>query len=500
MGMGSPQGVMKHVEMAVDATQAPPARRPASVFRLLAPAIWVLAVAWVTTAAWRLTPDPNWWLPLLSGSGIAAILVWRMGWHDAWTRYLGFGALVLLACALNRTLYILDFVIDGGTYHQWPFYAANEAGAIIKAEVATVVGTLLTVAAWWRCGGANYSPGLLLDVSRNWLIRLLTVTYGASLLAIAALSWVPELYAWSGQLLPTTLVLGATTAFFLPLLMARHKAVRLCITVLMGLPFVYVALGTGMKENILLALVPTAYLLWNYSSRRIARFGLVIAALLAAGLITSYISYFRDEVWYADRAIDQTLVMDEYLQSVSDKGLPATVTQGMDSFLSRNNAVPPRGWAIVIADTEGHRPGLVFSPLAHVFIPRMLWPGKPDIRQGWEYSGLVFGDHYMAWSDSSLSAGLYPALYLGGGWAAVALGAVAIGLIMALSTRMAFRMGGPALVGLFTLSMLPYAMRLDEAWTVGAFSAPIINLIYISVVYLAARVVAGILGLRRTPT
>jgi hypothetical protein len=487
---------MKTIAAAVE---VPTAGNTSPVFRAFASAFAVLAVAWLATAAWRLRPVPSWWLPLLCGSGIAAVIVWRIPWQDPWTRYLGFGALVLLACTLNRVLYVLDFLSGGGSYPQWPFYAADETGSIIKAEIATIVGTLLTVAAWWRCGGARYSPGLLLDIPRDWLIRLLAVVYVTSLLAIAGMSWVPELYAWSGQLLPTTLVLGATTAFFLPLLMARHRAIRVAITILIGLPFLYVALGTGMKENVLLALMPTAYLLWNYSHRAAPRIALLLLALLAVGVVTSYISYFREEVWYADRAIDQTLVIDEYLASVSDQGLATTVTEGVDKFLARNNAVPPRGWAVAIADAEGYRPGLVFSPLLHVFIPRMIWPGKPEIRQGWEFSGLVFGDHYMSWSDSSLSAGLYPALYLGGGWIAVVLGAVVIGFVMALATRLAYRIGGPALVGLFTLSMVPYALRLDEAWTVGAFSAPIINLAYIVAVFFAARLLAGVLGTRQVP-
>nr|MBA2238150.1 hypothetical protein [Lysobacter sp.] len=300
----------------------------------------------------------------------------------------------------------------------------------------------------------------------------------------------PQIQARSGQLLPTMLVLGATTGFFLPLLLARTRLARLLLVAVMGLPFLYVALGTGMKESIILALAPTAYLLWNYSPRRGARLWMALVAVLVVALITSYIGFFRGEVWHADRAVDQSQVLDEYMEAVADRGLPDTVSGGIEEFLARNNAVTYRGWAVVIADTEGYEPGLVFSPLLYVLVPRLLWSGKPEVRQGWEYSGLVFGEQYIAWSDSSLSAGLFPALYLGAGWIAVVLGALGIGLLMALCTKLAFAIGGPPLVGLFTLSMLPYALRLDEAWTVGAFSAPLINLVYIAVVFFGARFVA----------
>jgi hypothetical protein len=85
-------------------------------------------------------------------------------------------------------------------------------------------------------------------------------------------------------------------------------------------------------------------------------------------------------------------------------------------------------------------------------------------------------------------------LYLGYGWLAVILGALGVGWMMAFLTRLAFRLGGPLLVGLFTVAMVPYALRLDEAWTVGAFSGPLISLVYIYLVFLVARIASGLVG------
>ncbi len=456
------------------------------------PGLLVFAAGLVATLVLRLSPAEGWWLPLLCGSALLAFLTWkRIHWIDGWSKYLSFGAVVLLACAVNRLFYMVGFALDDSGF-AFPFYAENPQTAMIKAEVATLAGTLLTVLAWWAWGGARYSPGLLLSGPRPPLVRLLVVTYATSLVAMAALTLAPQIQTRSGQLLPTMLVLGATTGFFLPLLLARARWARLLLVAAMGLPFLYVALGTGMKENIILALAPTAYLLWNYSPRRSARLWMALIAVLALSLVTSYIGFFRGEVWHADRVVDQSQVLDDYFNAVAERGLADTFSDGIKEFVARNNAMPYRGWAVAIADTEGYSPGLVFSPMLYVLVPRVLWPEKPEIRQGWEYSGLVFGEQYIAWSDSSLSAGLYPALYLGGGWIAVVVGALGIGLLMALCTKLAFAIGGPPLGGLFTLTMLPYALRLDEAWTVGAFSAPLINVIYISAIFFGARFVAGL--------
>jgi hypothetical protein len=437
----------------------------------------------------------DWWLPLLAGSGLAALLVWRRcRWPDEWSRYLGFGALVLLACAINRVLYISDLALSGDAYLQWPFTVQQPEVSIIKAELATLIGTMLSVFSWLAAGGARLSPGLLLQAPNRALRRLLLVTYAASLMALVVFVLFPQLYALSGQLLPTMLALGSATAFFVPMLIARRKLTRLVLVVAMGLPFVYVALGSGMKENIILAMIPTAYMLWHYSPRRGPRVALCAIAVLVIALVASYISFFRNEVWYADSAADQSTVLGNYLDAVDADGLGATVASGLEEFLARNDAAPYRGWAIAIADAEGYQPRLVFAPMLEVFVPRVLWPEKPEIRQGWEYSGLVFGSRYAAWNDSSLSAGFYPALYLGYGWLAVILGALGVGWMMAFLTRLAFRLGGPLLVGLFTVAMVPYALRLDEAWTVGAFSGPLISLVYIYLVFLVARFASGLVG------
>lgn len=446
------------------------------------------------TLAWRLSPAPGWWLPLLAGSALSAASIWRrQPWADGWSRYLSFGAVVLLACVVNRVLYLGDLFLSGDTYLDWPFYAAHPQASIIKAEVATMLGTLLTVFAWFAGGGARFSPGSVLHTSHAPLLRLLLVTYVGSLLALLLSMAAPDTFLVTGQFLPTMLVLGATTAFFVPLLVTRARLSRLCLVVLMGLPFIYVALGTGMKETILLAFMPTAYMLWNYSRRRGARLVLALFAIAVLALVTSYISFFRNEVWYTDRAVAQGQVFSDFVDSIDHRGLAPTITDGLAQFLARNDAAPYRGWAISIADQEGYQPELVFAPMLYVFAPRMLWPDKPPVRQGWEYSGLVFGAQYAAGNDSSLSAGLYPALYLGQGWSAVLLGALAVGFLVAWLTRLALRVGGPVLAGLFTLSLLPYALRLDEAWTVGALSAPILSFLYILVIFIVARLLAGVL-------
>ena len=183
--------------------------------------------------------------------------------------------------------------------------------------------------------------------------------------------------------------------------------------------------------------------------------------------------------------------MRNYSENVSREGFTATSGKGVEQFLERANASSYRGWAVSRADEYRYEPGLVFKPLTYVFIPRMIWPEKPLIRQGWQYSGLVFGSSYTVWSDSSTAAGYYSALYLGGGWIAVFLGASAIGVMMAALMRFAWQLGGQQLLSLYSFSMIAYALRLDEAWPVGAISGPIISFVYVYVIYTVFNLVSN---------
>jgi hypothetical protein len=438
----------------------------------------------------------GWWpLPLFVAGALAAYLVWKgVRWADDWTKYLSFGAVVLLACIANRVLYSADLWVSGDRIAEWPFYARYPENAVRKAEMATILGTLLTVFAWLISGGARQAPGSIVHAPRAVVIRVLTMTYALSLIGILLTKALPDLVRDAGQLVPTMLGLGLAASFYVPFLLGRERAWGLAAVTGMTIPFVYVALGTGMKENLIIALLPVGYMLWTYSQRTSVRLALAAASLLALALITSYVGYFREEVWQSQRSVSPGQVLNEFLEGASSDGGIATITSGIEGFIRRNNGPAYRGWAVSHADEYRYEPGLVFSPMLYVFIPRLLWPNKPAIRQGWEYSGLLYGVAYTFSSDSSSSAGFFAGLYLGQGWPAVIAGAISIGLLMAVLSKLAFRLGGPTLLGLFTFCMLPYAVRLDETWTVYAFSWPIIGFVYIYILVRAAGALTFLLG------
>ena len=435
------------------------------------------------------------WLPaLFATSGLVAVLGWRLvRWPDNWSRYFSFGALLLLMCVLNRVFYIADYFIAGARFDEWPFPVLSPQVAVFKAEVITLIGTFTTVLAWKLAGGIRISPRLALQqTSTNYVV--LVVAYAISLIGMSVSALNPVAAASLGQLLPTLLGLGLVCAFIVPMAQVRNKLKRLILVSLMSAPFVLLAAGTGMKENIILSVLPTAILAWQFFRHPIARAALIPAGIVVLGLITSYVNFYRTAVWYDHAQESSESVLQDFAEQARQGGVDSATSAGVEGFIRRNNASVHRGWAISIADEQALHPKLVFSPLVYVFIPRILWSEKPLIRQAWEYSGVVFGQRYISWSDSSTAAGLYPSLYLGGGWLAVMLGGSFIGALFALLTRVAMRLGGSIAAGLYLFSMVPFTMRLDETWTVGALTGPIISCIYVMAIMILARLISAIVS------
>lgn len=471
-----------------------PLPRPSVIRALLLRSAMVGGIGLIIAVSMGIEQNGWWMIPLFIGSATAGFIVWNgYRWPDNWSPYLSFGGVVLIALIANRFLYLADFFLSGERFSEWPFPSHAREWAVLKAEIITLIGTLTTVAVWMLANGPQYSPRLLLNTRHSFLIRALTASYTISLLGLMLVQSNPAARSAFGQLIPTLLGLGIACSFFLPMVIKKSTFFTLTLVVILSLPSIYLALLSGMKESIILSLIPVMYCTWLVVRNRVARTTLIAVAILIVALITSFVGYYRDQVWIGKRSLTQQQALSEFSIILATEGVVDTMVSGLQKFLSRSNASTYRGWAISLADEQGYEPELVFASMLYVFVPRILWPEKPLIQQGWEYSGLVFGRNFMDASGSSTAAGLYPALYLGYGWPAVLAGAIGIGLMIAGLFKLAWRVGGPLMVGLYGFCLLPFALRLDETWTVGAMSGPIIGFVYLTVILLTVRFVSLLL-------
>lgn len=455
----------------------------------LRPVKWVFAPSIILilglAGVWLLFyAETSLWVPSLYFLvGLTAWVAWRnMRWPDAISKYWSFGAMFLLVCVVQRVLYSADFMLSGPAYEGWPVYSASPQRALLKGELLTLVGMLLTILAWQLLGGMRISPAAIFQDQSGRTRRMTVILYIMALAGLGVSKVAPNVSALFGQALPTLAGLGLITAVLLSIRQFRGRFARLGCVMILSLPYLLIAISAGMKETLILALLPAAVLLWMAVPNILGRVTIVSGASVLLALVTAFVGYTRAENWYSDKEKSSGELVEGFATSLASSGAGSVLNDGIKTFLARSNGSAYRGWAVAVAEERGSHPELVFWPLTYVFIPRILWPDKPLLNIGQQYSGVVFGERYTWVSSSSTAIGLYSSFYLGGAWLGWIIGSVSLGALLAFATKVARRVGGAYFAGVFGLSLVPYVLKLDEVSSVGAITTPIISLAYMTVI------------------
>jgi hypothetical protein len=437
------------------------------------------------------TPDsPEIWLILLALSGAGALFFL---WHSIdWQghQFDSFMAILLLVSIANRFLYILDFAVGGVRMGDWPVPSDDPELAMLKGEVITVVGIMLTAWGWHMFHRITDSPDRFASIAGHyadnprgyWFLWIVGVAAEAVSLLYA------DDIAALGASVATARAAGLMSVLALSYTLWDRRVWRLMAVFVLSAPFIYASLGSGFKENVIFACLPMAIVVWRESRTRRARIVMLVVGAFAIGVVTSYVQYFRARVW--TRGDDSSIV--EVARGYLEQGrYQDDATEGLPLFLARNDAMYPHGWSVDLADGDQVTAAEIFAPLAYVFVPRMLWPSKPDINPGAEHSERIWGSHYVMVTNSATAAGLYPSFYMGGKYLGVILGSLGCGVLMALIYFWLWRYATRFATGIYAWVLFLTALRLDENWPVFVFSAPIISAAYAVALGAAAVVLSG---------
>lgn len=445
---------------------------------------YAVAVAIFTAAClacWMmgLSSDGDWLPVMYAGSGGAALFLWwRVRWPDSPAQYLSFGGVCLLSWVAFHILAYFDHVTAGEQFGAWPFPVADPVGAVFKGEIMTFLGTIGSIAVWQRLGGLNGTSRALFDRFSRDDARFFLFAYVISLVMVAASLVARESVASLGLFVPTLVALGSASVLVLPGAWAKAPPQRLLLSVLLTSPFLLTSLGSGMKSEILIAVLPVALNAWTNLRSTGARVLLVATALTSAAVVTSYVGYFREQVWNQQRDVSSSEVLDEFIEDLEAAPGEALV-KGLERFAARSNLTFARAWAVSLADEDQYDPELVLAPLLYLFIPRAIWPEKPANMQGQDYTILLFGS-----DTSSTAVGLFTGFYLAAGWLCVAVGTFFVGATVAASQAVARRLGGGLLESMLVLVLVPSQLNLTESWPVGPLTRPLFVLVYLYAAFL----------------
>jgi len=438
----------------------------------------------------------DWLIVLTTGGASVLFFLWlATNWQG--NEFKSFGAIVMLIAIFNRLLYTLDLIINGQHFEEWPLTTKDPQMALLKGEIITVVGILILVFSWHYASRLifrhNSLSRMTIGSARGyWAMYVLAISVGI------ARKLFPQEVATAGEL--SSVVFAGGLASLLALYASETFTYsRLILVTVMSMPFIYLSLGTGMKENTIVAALPCTIAAWQTFRNWLARAFLIIAGAIAISVLTAYVGFHRDLMWYTSAGNDLTI--SELMQEFVARGgvQEEAILEGAYTFLKRNNAMYHRGWATDFADTFGVSATEILGPLGYIFIPRVIWSEKPKVNPGLEHTARVYG-YFEAEApdlDSSTAAGYFTALYMGTGYVGVIVGAITIALIVVWSQRLVCTYGDPYTAGLFTWMMFLFALRVDETWPVYALSAPMISLLY---AFLFGRLIALLSRFRFVPS
>lgn len=266
---------------------------------------------------------------------------------------------------------------------------------------------------------------------------------------------------------------------------------RAALPILALVPWVFLAMRSGMKSELILVLMPVLLPLFRrLNKKRVALLGVFVMFLV--GFLFPYNQIWRNANWVRHENITATQAASRVVDAWRNKGVLATAQGGTASWLARGSSVDAGGLVMQICARDGHLGPFLLRGLMTIFVPRFLWPDKPTYEPGAWFTWYIGKATSPETATSSTGMLLPTELYWMFGPLGVFLGMVIIAVLyfvvwrtlLARSTRSLIMMGA-----LFAL--LARSANLEDITTVYAVSGPIILLVYVRLAKLGVGMLRG---------
>jgi len=210
----------------------------------------------------------------------------------------------------------------------------------------------------------------------------------------------------------------------------ERKGGQLTLAVLLILELV-VGATLGMKENFVVAglavLVPYGIARGRLPIRAIAAMAAVFLLL-----IIPFNAAYRDTVRNSGSTLSTSdaieMVPNTFEQTASPSSWSETLSTSYDAFIFRVRMID--NIAMIVQKTPAaipYKPATEYIQAPFVgLIPRSLWPTKPIIAPGYEFSQLYFDRPSYVYTSSAVT--MVGDLYMHGGWMTVLFGAFLMGV------------------------------------------------------------------------
>ena len=418
------------------------------------------------------------------GAAASLLVCWRLGrWGRA--KYDCFGAALLLAAALLRMQAAIDTLVYGLRIESIPSTIPLQAPAtlaLFKGEFITQIGLLIIASTWRIVVGKQVERYSFLESKRSEPARLLATIYVAGIAVSIAGRLAPGSFGNLAQFASLMFLFAVASIYFIAVKqLAAFRQVLLAV--LLALPMVALALGSGMKEDLFFPLVPASLLYWFRYRSAMPRLFAIVVGFAVLGISQLYVGYVRDATWKTGENTPIRREQAPILQTVTsfiDEFKYLNITDGLNKVSARINLTTTHAITVILADEYGYEPMEVFGKIPVSLIPRVFWPGKPVFQPGAMQTARIQGTHAeLANTSSATAAGFITEMYLGAGFFGVMLGAGTYGLLLAKAQRWVYREAPGFGHRAFALILMYWTIRFDEKAVVYAYTSIVFTLVFI---------------------
>lgn len=268
-------------------------------------------------------------------------------------------------------------------------------------------------------------------------------------------------------------------------------------------PFLVLALRSGAKGEVVLVMLPI--LLPIFRRMTVAGFAFLGSFMLFVLLfLFPFSEAWRQanwETWHGYENAGIPLVASRVFDQWADDGLGATAAQSLASWTARSSSADAGGLVMQVADRDGFIGPVLLEGLATVFIPRVLWPGKPIYIPG-GYFTWYLGHAASPETATSGTAMMLPTeLYWMFGLFGVVLGMAFLAVLNFVVWERLRRLSRTGLIPTLALfALLVRTAGMEEVHTIHAISGPIILLVYVIVFNWLQKLLMPGLSVRTVPS
>lgn len=397
-------------------------------------------------------------------------------------KYFNFGSLLIICALIFKFFGLLQVLIYADSLDTWPFVITDSFTitmtqrllSVLIGDWLSVIGTILISLSWFHFGGVELTQKINKNIETRKAKNPYWVLYFSAIFMefITMILPLPSIY-----ILNLTLYFGALFAVILICNLYKKDVSthRPFLALVLLLPYLYNSFKTGMKESMIVALMPIIidfYFRFESITKKIILS--IIGAFVFVGF-SIFSNITRAISWGNDRSVGLMELISNF--SSQFKNVEADfIYANIEQALKRITPLFYQGWTISLKYTDIKLSGL-FTNVFTLLVPRFLWSGKPLNNPEYEMTVIFYGPEIA--SSTSEASGLFSEIFIKEGALVFIITCIFLGWVIFKMQKISLKYGNDMMAKVFNFILLFSTLRFHEFYFTALFPGLLIKFVYI---------------------